>query len=186
MGFALAEAALKVGWEVDLVSGPVSLANPEGARLHTVVTGEEMFLKIDTLFDTCDILIMTAAVMDYRPRDYSAQKVKKTGGGLVVEFDPVVDILKTVAARKRDQLVVGFAAETENIEAHARVKLAKKNADFIVANRVGVPGSGFAADTNQVILIGPGEAVETLGPGSKLEIAEQLIARFAIDLENSL
>ena len=185
MGYALAGAALKRGWEVDLVSGPVSLPKPKGAKNHPVVTGEEMFRKIDSLFEACDILIMTAAVMDYRPRHYSAQKVKKTGRGLVVELDPVVDILKTVASRKVNQLVVGFAAETEKIEAQGRVKLGQKNADFIVANRVGVPGSGFGADTNQVILIGRDDVTLKFGPGSKREIAEQLIARFALELENA-
>ncbi len=184
MGYALAEAALRTGWEVDLVSGPTSLLKPEGAIVYPVVTGEEMFCKINSLFELCDILIMTAAVMDYRPRHYSEQKVKKTGAGLVVELEPVVDILKTVAAGKKHQLVVGFAAETENIEAFARRKLIQKNADFIVANQVGVPDSGFEADNNRVTLIDHSGEACNFGPESKLAIAKELIARFSFELRD--
>ncbi len=183
MGYALARAALKMGWEVDLVSGPVSLPEPAGAAMHPVVTGEEMFARIDSLFDACDILIMTAAVMDYRPLQYSAQKIKKSGDSLVVQLSPVVDILKTVAARKKNQLVVGFAAETENISAHGREKLERKKADFIVANQVGAPGAGFASDTNFITLIGRDGFSLDIGPASKLEIAEQLITAFASQIE---
>ena len=183
MGYALAGAALKMGWQVDLVSGPVSLPAPDGAAIHRVVTGEEMLARIDPLFDACDILIMTAALMDYRPREYSAKKIKKSGQSWVVQLDPVVDILKTVAARKKDQLVVGFAAETENVTARGREKLVRKNADFIVANQVGTPGAGFAADTNFVTLIGHRGFSLDIGPACKHEIADQLIAAFATEIE---
>ena len=182
MGYALAGAALKMGWQVDLVSGPVSLPAPDVAAIHGVVTGDEMLARIDALFETCDILIMAAAVMDYRPREYSDSKIKKSGDSLMVELDPVVDILKTVAARKKDQLVVGFAAETENVTAHGREKLERKNADFIVANQVGAPGAGFAADTNFVTLIGHRGFTLDIGPASKHEIGEQLIAAFASEI----
>ncbi len=187
MGYALAAAALEMGWRVDLVSGPVSLPAPDGAALHRVVTGEEMLARIDALFEACDILIMTAAVMDYRPREYSARKIKKSGDSLVVELDPVVDILKTVAARKKkDQLVAGFAAETENVTARGREKLVWKNADFIVANQVGAPGAGFAAVTNFVTLIGHRGFSVDIGPASKHEIAKQLIAAFASEIERTV
>ena len=179
MGYALAEAALAREWEVDLVSGPVALPEPPGARMHPVLTGREMQEKIEALFETCHLLIMTAAVMDYRPLTYSAHKLKKTGGKLVVELEPVADILKGVAARKSSQLVVGFAAETDHVEAYARKKLQEKNCDFIVANRVGKAGEGFGSDNNCVILISREGKAVNIGPDTKSNIAHQLLDHFS-------
>lgn len=183
MGYALASAALRMGWEVELVSGPVALEPPPGASLVSVLTGDEMFEAVDRRFDACDVLIMTAALIDFRPRQKAAQKVKKHALERLIEMEPVVDVLATVSRRKRDQLVVGFAAETNNLEDYARRKLTEKNADFIVANRIGVPGSGFAGDSNHIILLGhAGERVE-MGPALKTELAEQLIVRFQAELQ---
>lgn len=182
MGFALAEAALAAGWSVDLVSGPVALPEIEHENLtfYPVVTGEEMFHQADALFDPCEVFIATAAVMDYRPVETSPTKLKKTRGNLTVELEPVVDILKTLAVRKRArQLLVGFAAETDHVERNARAKLTGKNCDLLVANDVTAPGAGFGTDTNTVQLYRAGEeAAEALGPASKHEIAAALIARF--------
>lgn len=185
MGYAIADAAARLGWEVDLVSGPVSLQPPAGVRLHKVVTGAEMLESVSRLFPACDILIMTAAIMDYRPKAYSEAKIKKTGAGLVVEMEPVADILKTVAAGKTRQLVVGFAAETNDVEAYGRGKLVEKNCDYVVANRVGQAGSGFEADENSVSLLCRGipEPLR-MGPAPKAEIASRLVAYFSGVLES--
>lgn len=175
MGFALAEAAVDAGWTVDLIAGPVALEEPDGVILYPVVTAEEMFHQVDALFDACDILIMTAAVSDFRPKERLAQKAKKDEAALSVEFERTIDILKTVTERKISQTVVGFAAETNDVEAHAREKLESKRLDWIVANQVGEPGAGFAADTNEVLLIGADGSSRKIGPASKEAVAIELI-----------
>jgi len=182
MGFALAEAAVAAGWTVDLVAGPVALEEPDGVILYPVVSAEEMFHQVDALFDACDILIMTAAVSDFRPVRQLTQKEKKGEASMTVEFERTIDILKTVTERKAHQTVVGFAAETNDVEAYARRKLEEKRCDWIVANKVGQDGSGFAADTNEVILIGADGSRMLLGPDSKRAIAEELIRRLAPEL----
>ncbi len=179
MGYALAGAAVDAGCTVDLVSGPVALPEPDDVILYPVVTGAEMLAQVDALFDPCDILIKTAAVCDFRPKNYSAGKVKKNDVTLTVEFEPVADILKTVAARKTSrQTVVGFAAETTDIENYALRKLAEKNLDLVVANQVG-RGSGnnaFESDSNRVILLGHDGFRREFGPAPKTEIARVLMA----------
>jgi phosphopantothenoylcysteine synthetase/decarboxylase len=175
MGFALAAAAVEAGWTVDLVAGPVALDEPDGAILYPVVTAEEMLHQVDALFDACDILIMTAAVSDFRPVLQHADKEKKDGASLQVEFERTVDILQTMAARKQRQTVVGFAAETQNVLGYAREKLQAKQLDWIVGNQVGKLGAGFASDNNQVILLAADGSSVELGPASKKSLAQQLI-----------
>ncbi len=182
MGYALAEASVNCGWETTLISGPVSLKVPIGLDYHRVGTASEMFEKIDFFFNQCDILIMTAAVMDYKPKEYSTNKLKKTGQSIVVELESVIDILKTVAAKKSNQLVVGFAAETIDIEKYAFKKLKEKNCDFVVANDVGKIGSGFESDTNTVSLVNQNGNIEIIGPNTKKFIATELINRFNLEL----
>ncbi|TVP75941.1 MAG: phosphopantothenoylcysteine decarboxylase [Puniceicoccaceae bacterium] len=176
MGFALAEAALQAGWNVDLVAGPVAMEEPDGAILYPVTTAEEMFHQVDALFDACDILIMTAAVSDFRPVQQHAKKEKKGTASMTIEFERTTDILKTMSERKVQQTVVGFAAETHDVLRYAREKLASKQLDFIVANEVGQAGVGFAADTNEVTLIAADGSSVKLGPGTKASIAAELIA----------
>lgn len=183
MGYAIAEAAVAKGWSTTLVSGPVALEPPPGVDLIQVVTGAEMYRAIDDRFGDCDILIMTAAVVDYRPVNRSDRKVKKHDLKMTVEMEPVVDILATVASRKGDQLVVGFAAETENLETYARMKLEAKNADFIVGNIVGAEGSGFGSDDNEIVLYGRDGSVHSLGRDSKQHLAAELIRVFTRTLE---
>lgn len=178
MGYALAAAAAGRGWRVDLVSGPVSLPEPEGVRMHRVVTGEEMYTAIDARFDDCDILIMTAAIMDYRPKHVADHKIKKDKLEMVIEMEPVIDVLATVARRKSGQVVVGFAAETDHLETFALRKLEKKNADFIVANRIGGPDGAFGKDTNSVIVLSRDAPPRPLGPASKPELAGKLLDLF--------
>ena len=175
MGFSIAEAALEAGWNVDLVAGPVALEEPKGAILYPVITAEEMLHQVDALFDACDVLIMTAAVSDFRPVIQYAHKEKKGETPMNIEFERTTDILKTMSERKAHQTVVGFAAETENVVTYANEKLASKNLDFIVANEVGRAGSGFAADTNEVLLIAADGSSIKLGPATKSAIAEELI-----------
>jgi phosphopantothenoylcysteine decarboxylase/phosphopantothenate--cysteine ligase len=175
MGFALAEAAVDAGWTVDLVAGPVALEEPDGVILYPVVTAEEMYHQVDALFDACDVLIMTAAVSDFRPKQRLDHKAKKEEASLTVEFERTIDILKTMTERKAHQTVVGFAAETNDVETYARGKLAAKRLDWIVANKVGDSSSGFGADTNEVLLIGADGSSRKIGPASKSAIAIELI-----------
>ena len=182
MGYALADAAVAQGWTVDPVAGPVALEEPEDVVLYPVVSADEMFHQVDALFDVCDVLIMTAAVSDFRPAKQHTRKEKKGQASLTVEFERTVDILKTMTERKQHQIVVGFAAETDHVEEYARRKLFEKRCDWIVANKVGEVGAGFAANTNMVTLIGAsGESVK-LGPAPKSEIARELIDRIALSL----
>ena len=177
MGYALAEAAVAAGWTVDLVAGPVSLPEPDDVILYPVVSAEEMFHQVDALFDACDVLIMTAAVSDFRPVVQHAEKEKKGGASMSIEFERTIDILKTMTERKAHQTVVGFAAETSNVKGYAGGKLEEKRLDWIVANRVGRLGSGFAADTNEVFLIGAFGSETAIGPDTKAAIAKELIER---------
>ncbi|MDR2845160.1 MAG: phosphopantothenoylcysteine decarboxylase [Puniceicoccales bacterium] len=179
MGFALAAAAQLAGHTVELVHGPVSLPVPVGVHAHAVVTGAEMLACAGKLFPHCDILIMTAAVCDFRPKHYSADKVKKENASLVVEFERTPDILKTLSAQKTAaQTLVGFAAETQDIENYARRKLEEKNLDFIAANQVGGTGAenAFGSDTNRLILLGKNSFRLEYGPAPKSEIARWLVA----------
>lgn len=175
MGFAIAQAAVAAGWTVDLIAGPVALEEPDDVILYPVVTAEEMYHQVDALFDACDILIMTAAVSDFRPITQYAQKQKKGDASMAIEFERTIDILKAVSERKAHQTVVGFAAETNDVLEYAKQKLKSKNLDWIVANKVGEAGAGFAADTNEVTLIAADGSSAKLGPTTKTVIAEQLI-----------
>ena len=175
MGFSIAEAAIEAGWNVDLVAGPVVLEEPKGTILYPVMTAEEMFHQVDALFDACDILIMTAAVCDFRPVIHHTHKEKKGVASMNIEFERTADILKIMSERKAQQTVVGFSAETRDVVSYAKEKLASKKLDYIVANEVGKVGSGFAADTNEVLLIAANGSSVKLGPSTKSAIAEELI-----------
>ena len=175
MGFSIAKAAIEAGWNVDLVAGPVALEEPKGSILYPVMTAEEMFHQVDALFDACDILIMTAAVCDFRPVIHHTHKEKKGVASMNIEFERTADILKIMSERKAQQTVVGFSAETRDVVSYAKEKLASKKLDYIVANEVGKVGSGFAADTNEVLLIAANGSSVKLGPSTKSAIAEELI-----------
>ena len=175
MGFSIAEAAIEAGWNVDLVAGPVVLEEPKGTILYPVMTAEEMFHQVDALFDACDILIMTAAVCDFRPVIHHTHKEKKGVASMNIEFERTADILKIMSERKSHQTVVGFSAETRDVVSYAKEKLASKKLDYIVANEVGKVGLGFAADANEVLLIAADGSSVKLGPSTKSAIAEELI-----------
>lgn len=175
MGFSIARAAIEAGWNVDLVAGPVALEEPNGAILYPIMTAEEMFHQVDALFDACDILIMAAAVCDFRPIIRHTHKEKKCDASTSIEFERTVDILKIMSERKAHQTVVGFSAETRDVVSHAKEKLVSKKLDYIVANEVGKLGSGFASDMNEVVLIAADGGSVNLGPSTKSTIAEELI-----------
>lgn len=179
MGYALAQAAAERGWEVDLVSGPVTLPAPEGMTLHKIGSGNEMFEKCRQLFPVCNLFIMCAAVMDMRPKKVFDQKQKKDQIGWNIEFEPVVDILKTLSHQKTDQIVVGFAAETENLKVYAQQKLQDKKLDWIVANDVSAPDSGFESDSNRVEVFAKNGESYKYGPESKIEIARNILKRLS-------
>ncbi|MEW6209218.1 MAG: bifunctional phosphopantothenoylcysteine decarboxylase/phosphopantothenate--cysteine ligase CoaBC, partial [Acidobacteriota bacterium] len=160
MGYAMAEAALARGAEVTLVSGPVSICPPDGARTISVRSAEEMHSAVMDNLDHSTMVICAAAVADYRPVSVARQKIKKSGDRLVIEMEKTPDILAAVGRKKGDRLVVGFAAETENVTANARKKLVEKNADLIVANDVTANDAGFDVDTNRITLITEAEMNE--------------------------
>jgi phosphopantothenoylcysteine decarboxylase/phosphopantothenate--cysteine ligase len=152
MGYSLAVAALHLGANVTLISGPTSLVAPPGIEVTTVQSAQEMFQKVIDRFPNTDVVIKAAAVADYRPKHFFTQKQKKQSGGWNVEMERTTDILKALGERKQQQLLVGFAAETNNVEEYAKQKLEKKNLDMIVANNVAQENAGFDVDTNEVTL----------------------------------
>jgi phosphopantothenoylcysteine decarboxylase/phosphopantothenate--cysteine ligase len=136
MGYAIAEAALEAGHDVILISGPVHVDPPRSARLISVSTSDEMFEAVHRRAPECDVLVMCAAVADYKPATVSRDKIKKRSANYSLELTPTRDILASLPKQDRQFLVVGFAAETNNIEEHAQKKLQEKNCDIIVANDV--------------------------------------------------
>ncbi|EPD52847.1 bifunctional phosphopantothenoylcysteine decarboxylase/phosphopantothenate--cysteine ligase CoaBC [Paenisporosarcina sp. FSL H8-0542] len=174
MGYALAEAATKLGAETVLVSGPVSLPIPSGVTVENVESAEEMLQAVLQHFDDADIVVKTAAVADYRPKFVFGQKMKKQAGDSTLELERTTDILMTLGQKKTHQLLIGFAAETNDVEMYAQGKLSKKNADYIVANDVTKEDSGFGTDTNTVVLIGKENYVQHFDNMTKKQLANKL------------
>jgi Phosphopantothenate-cysteine ligase (EC 6.3.2.5)/Phosphopantothenoylcysteine decarboxylase (EC 4.1.1.36) len=171
MGYRLAEVARDLGGEVVLVSGPVSEEPPKGVQLIRVEGTDEMYKAVLDRFDGADIVIKAAAVADYRPVEELPEKMKKSNDDIVLRLTRTKDILAELGKRKRGQILVGFAAETDHVEEYARKKLFEKNADMIVANDISLEGSGFGADTNIVTLYKKGENPIRLPKMSKREVA---------------
>jgi phosphopantothenoylcysteine decarboxylase / phosphopantothenate---cysteine ligase len=176
MGYALAEKAIEMGAEVTLITGPVNLTPPSKAKVIPVVSAADMYDAVFDQFDSSDVVIMTAAVADYKPKIYHDQKMKKQPGENVMEFERTKDILMELGENKTHQFLVGFAAETNNVEEYARGKLAKKNADMIVANNVTAPGAGFGTDTNIVTIYNKDGSATELPKMSKADIAKSILA----------
>ncbi len=174
MGYAIAEAALSLGAEVNLVSGPVSIDPPKGVNLIGVQTAQEMFEATTPLFDSCDIAILSAAVADYRPRVVADQKMKKSFDELIIGLEPTPDILKTLGEKKLNQVLVGFALETNDALTNAKEKLVRKNCDLIVLNTLADEQAGFGFDTNKVTFVS-GNNTEETELKSKREIAFDLL-----------
>jgi len=177
MGYAIAQAAQKRGALVTLVSGPVALPAPGGMDVVQVTTAAEMRDAVLARASAQDIVVAAAAVSDYRPADVAAQKIKKSAGSVpTLTLAPTDDILGLLGARKtRGQTLVGFAAETENLEGSARQKLLSKNLDWIAANDVTQDGAGFDGDTNIVTLLGAQGQSIRLPLQTKREVAETLL-----------
>jgi phosphopantothenoylcysteine decarboxylase / phosphopantothenate---cysteine ligase len=175
MGFALAEAAAAAGAEAVLVAGPSYLETPVGVRRVDVTTAEEMLHAVLEEMEEADVIIKAAAVADYRPAEVKGSKIKKSDDRLQVEMVKTPDIAAEVGRRKGRRLLVGFAAETDQVETYARDKLQRKNMDMIVANDVSEPGAGFEGDTNIVTVFDKHGEVLRLPQLSKREVARQLI-----------
>ncbi len=153
MGYAVAAAAARAGAKVVLVSGPTILPTPQGVQRIDVESAHQMHQAVLEVVDHCDLFIATAAVADYRPVAAAEQKIKKSDAALTLALEPTKDILAEVAARPEGPFTVGFAAETEDVEAYARAKLERKALDMIAANGVGQVGCGFDADCNALTVI---------------------------------
>ena len=178
MGYAIAEAAAARGARVTLVSGPVTLPVPEGVERVNVISSQDMFEAVHAAFDSCDGLIMAAAPADFTPAAFAEQKIKKNGReGMTLELAATRDILKSIGERKRQQRVMGFAAETEHLAENAAKKLEAKNLDMIAANDVTAAGAGFAVDTNAVTLYKRDGSSEQSGTMPKRALADWLLDR---------
>ena len=176
MGYAIAEAAREMGLTVTLVSGPVNLLPPEGVEVINIESAADMAKAMKSAAQTADIIVMAAAVADYRPKQYSTSKVKKSDGDMCIELERTEDILLSLGKNKRPgQILVGFAAETDDLLKNAQGKLQRKNLDYIAANIVGVPGRGFAADNNAITLIGRDGSQTEFALQSKKNLAEALL-----------
>ena len=157
MGYAISEAAVARGAEVELVSGPVSIPAPQGANVHDIISTQDLFETVISLYESCDVVIQAAAPADFTPKAFSKSKIKKNGEGMALEFKQTQDVAKYIGERKREgQIFVAFAAETENDPDKADKKRRSKHADLIVLNDVTKPGAGFAGDTNIITIIGDG------------------------------
>ncbi|OIJ13220.1 bifunctional 4'-phosphopantothenoylcysteine decarboxylase/phosphopantothenoylcysteine synthetase [Anaerobacillus alkalilacustris] len=175
MGYAIAEQAIKRGANVILISGPTNINPPIGAQLENVTSAKDMFEKVIECFDFADVVIKTAAVADYRPKLVHEQKIKKRPNDWSIEMERTTDILKTLGERKEKQLLVGFAAESEQLEEYAKDKLERKNLDMIVTNSIVQPGAGFQADTNIVTIFNKNGTRLDLPLMSKHEVANYLL-----------
>lgn len=156
MGYAIAREAASRGAETILISGPTSIPEPKGVKVIKIDTTQNMLDAIGEYFDTCDILIKAAAPSDFKPEKVSTTKIKKMPGdnsGMTVKFDKNPDIAAYYGQKKTNQIIIGFAAETDNILEYASRKLKEKNLDFIVANDVTMEGAGFKGDTNIATII---------------------------------
>lgn len=177
MGYALARAAAARGGEVVLITGPTALADPPGVKVTRVETAAEMADAVLGAMDQVDVVIKVAAVSDYRPVAVSLQKIKKSTDELVVKMEKTEDILESLGRRKKNQVLVGFAAETEMLEQHATDKLRRKNLDLIVGNLIGTPGSGFESDTNKMKFFFADGRVEEVPVMEKPDAAHLLLDR---------
>ena len=174
MGFAIAEEAASRGASVTLITGPVHLSTPKQVYRKDVVSAEEMKNAILHYFDDSDVLIMTAAVADYKPKVVSDEKIKKKNAELSLELVKTDDILKEIVKNKKQQFVVGFALETNNEQENAKQKLVHKNLDAIVLNSLNDTGAGFGHDTNKVTIITANEE-KTYTLKSKKEVAVDIL-----------
>lgn len=185
MGYAIAEAAVEAGHDVALISGPVNLKPPNGVRIVSIVTSDEMHEAVHRQSSGCDILVMCAAVADYKPARVSAQKLKKSDENFLLELVATPDILKSLP-RERDYLVVAFAAETNELVANAKKKLLEKNCDLVVANDVSGIESGIDSDENEVTIFFRNGDSEKIPRANKKIIGRELVKIFLKECEKRL
>jgi phosphopantothenoylcysteine decarboxylase / phosphopantothenate---cysteine ligase len=174
MGYAIAAAALEANYEVVLISGPATSVPPVGAKLVRVITSDEMHDAVQAAVRDCDVLVMCAAVSDYKPARVAEQKIKKSDEKFSLELIPARDILKSLP-RSRNFFVVGFAAETNDVEDHARAKLATKNCDMMVANDLSDPNIGMESFENAVTIFSRGGESAKISRASKKIVARELV-----------
>ena len=186
MGYAIAEAALAAGHSVSLISGPATVAPPEGAQLISIVTSSELHDAVHRSVPDCDVLVMCAAVSDYRPATVEPRKARKRKTPFALELIPTRDILSSLPKEDRTYLVVGFAAETHELETNARKKLREKNCDAIVANDVSQTDSGMESDENAVTIFFRNGKSRSISRTSKKIIARELVKIFAKMFEKGL
>lgn len=179
MGFAVAEAGASAGHDTTLIAGPVALPTPAGVRRVDVESAADMCEAVLRDFDACDVLIMAAAVADWRPQQVADQKMKKHPGAWDLTLVRTPDILEQVKPRKGSRIIIGFAAETEHLVREAKRKRIAKGMDLIVANDITEPGSGFAADTNRVAVIAADDLPVWWPRASKQDVALRLVATAA-------
>jgi phosphopantothenoylcysteine decarboxylase / phosphopantothenate---cysteine ligase len=179
MGFAIANAARQRGARVKLVCGPVDLSDPVDVDVHRVTSAREMYDRVMQLMDDVDIVIKTAAVSDYRPASPAEHKIKKTTDQLTLELEKTQDILHAIGQQKGNRIVIGFAAETQDLKKNAAQKLKAKNLDLIVGNVIGDKGAGFAGDTNRVTFFYPDGTAEPMDVMTKEKVAHGLLDRIA-------
>jgi phosphopantothenoylcysteine decarboxylase / phosphopantothenate---cysteine ligase len=177
MGYAVARAAEHRGADVTLVTGPTYLPDPVNVRIVRVRTAEEMAFAVFSYMEEASIIIKSAAVSDYKPKKKFSHKIKKESGDLSIEFERTQDILKTIGEKKHRQILVGFAAETQDLEQNAAKKLAEKNVDLIVGNIVGKAGSGFGSESNKVTFFYRNGTFEPLASMEKDNVAHELLDR---------
>jgi len=176
MGYALAKAARRIGAEVILVTGPTSLPAPRGdIKVVGVQTAAQMRKAVLSHMEGCSVVIKAAAVSDFRPKTVSSQKLKKAEASPSLPLERTEDILREIGKRKGSRILVGFAAETENLISNARRKLQEKNLDLIVVNDVTKPGAGFGQDTNQVKILYPSGEARDLPLMSKEEVSQSIL-----------
>jgi len=185
MGYAIAAAAIEANHEVLLISGPVNLVAPAGARLVSVITSDEMCAAVHEAVLDCDVLVMCAAVSDYKPARVAEQKIKKRDERFSLELIPARDILKSLPP-SRNFFVVGFAAETNDVEEHARAKLATKNCDMMVANDLSDPNIGMESDENAVTIFSRSGESEEISRASKKIVARALVKKIRANAKKVL
>ncbi|HDR7631475.1 bifunctional phosphopantothenoylcysteine decarboxylase/phosphopantothenate--cysteine ligase CoaBC [Bacillus mycoides] len=184
MGYAIAEVAASLGADVVLVSGPTALESPLHVTTIQVESAQDMLEAVLQHYQSVDVVIKTAAVADYRPKYVHDNKMKKKNGDAVIELERTVDILKTLGEKKDRQLLIGFAAETTNIEEYATRKLREKNANMIVANDVKAQGAGFGTDTNIVTMYRKDGEIIELPLLTKKEVAREILKQIEMMLED--
>ena len=177
MGYAIAEAARCRGAEVQLVHGHTTVKPPSGIKTYHASTTLEMYKEVLRAFDNVDVVIMAAAPADYRPREFTGHKIKKTDAPLSLPLERNPDIAEALGERKTSQILVCFAAETQDLISNAKAKLIRKNCDIIVANDILADGAGFETDTNIVTLLAQDDTCEQLPRLSKRDVADVILER---------